>query len=474
MFNKRNYILLFLAVFAGATYSEKALSDMASVSASALPINVASNAEESTANIDTESKKLVSPSQAKAMPETSKSSTVQEKADVQPVATAKQDDFDFDLKIKSVNVTTAKDKKAEAVVDNKEADKKAETSPVSVSDADLPKDIQYKANPIDGLGNSILSQIDSDLFRQMSEIEKSTTLLTLELKREKLRNEIEAQKAVRQRSIDDRERLIAEQRLKDLEKQKQIEANLVKEQQTLMDKKQLFEVLKQRKLLNAYMNNMLISEQAWLKEKEDLYAQLAKAEQEKKELVELFKKKIDSVLEVSTKNIQIAETAKANFERIVKGLKARNEQLRKRVEADARIIKSAKNSLYLNSRSIEELKERNAEQAANTAASLALAQAEAEAIEAEVIDEEVEKLSARYAILGIKGRADSLSVEIIDKDGLSVTLKKGSILPSGHIVDEIGADYAKFNFNDTVDYLYVGKGIDGFKPTVNNTSSVNN
>ena len=196
--------------------------------------------------------------------------------------------------------------------------------------------------------------------------------------------------------------------------------------------------------------------------------------QEKKELVELFKKKIDSVLEVSTKNIQIAETAKANFERIVKGLKARNEQLRKRVEADARIIKSAKNSLYLNSRSIEELKERNAEQAANTAASLALAQAEAEAIEAEVIDEEVEKLSARYAILGIKGRADSLSVEIIDKDGLSVTLKKGSILPSGHIVDEIGADYAKFNFNDTVDYLYVGKGIDGFKPTVNNTSSVNN
>ena len=115
--------------------------------------------------------------------------------------------------------------------------------------------------------------------------------------------------------------------------------------------------MKQRKLLNAYMNNMLISEQSTLKEKEDLYARLAKAEQEKKELVELFKKKIDSVLEVSTKNIQVAETAKANFERIVKGLKARNEQLRKRVEADARIIKSAKNSLYLNSRSIEELKE---------------------------------------------------------------------------------------------------------------------
>ena len=475
MFNKRNYILLFLAVLAGATYSEKALSTqegMASVSASALPINVASKTEESTANIDTESKKLVSPSQAKAVAENNKPAVSQENTNVQPANATKKDDFDFDLKIKSVNMPVAKEKKVEPAEKTKEAEKKVETSAASVSDADLPKDIQYKANPIDGLGNSILSQIDSDLFRQMSEIEKSTTLLTLELKREKLRNEIEAQKAVRQRSIDDRERLIAEQRLQDLEKQKQIEATLVREQQTLMDKKQLFEVLKQRKLLNAYMNSMLISEQNWLKEKEELYAQLAKAEQEKKELVELFKKKIDSVLEVSTKNIQIAETAKANFERIVKGLKARNEQLRKRVEADARIIKSAKNSLYLNSRSIEELKERNAEQAANTAASLALAQAEVEAIEEEV-EEEIEKLSANYAILGITGRSDSLSVELINKDGHSFTIKKGSILPSGHIVDEIGADYAKFNLNDTTDYLYVGKGIDGFKPIASNASNAN-
>ena len=42
------------------------------------------------------------------------------------------------------------------------------------------------------------------------------------------------------------------------------------------------------------------------------------------------------------------------------------------------------------------------------------------------------------------------------------------------IVEEIGGDYAKFNFNDTVDYLYVGKGIDGFKPALNVVSSTNN
>ena len=471
MFNKRNYLLLFLAVLAGATYSENVLSaqdNVASVSASALPINVASKTEEATSNVD-EAKKLVSPSQAKNVAPTNSVDTAKENK-----TASQSSNFDFDLKMKSISKTTEKVSSESVKKETPEEEKKAVESAITVSDADLPKDVQYKANPIDSLGNSILSQIDSDLFQQMSEIEKSTTLLTLELKREKLRNEIEAQKAVRQRSADERERLKEEQRLKDLEKQKQIEASLVREQQTLIDKKQLFEVLKQRKLLNAYMNSMLIAEQEWLKEKEELYARLAKAEQEKKDLVELFKTKIDSVLDVSTKNIQIAETAKANFERIVKGLKARNEQLRKRVEADARIIKSAKNSLYLNSRSIEELKEKNAEHAANTAASLALAQAEVESLEAEALEEEIEKLSAQYAILGITGRADSLTVEIIDKEGQSTKLKKGSILPTGHIVEEIGGDYAKFNFNDTVDYLYVGKGIDGFKPALNVVSSTSN
>ena len=79
----------------------------------------------------------------------------------------------------------------------------SKTGGASINDADLPKDIQYKANPVEALGNSVLSQMDSDLFSQMSEIEKSTTLLTLELRREKIRNEIEAQKAIRQKNIDD-------------------------------------------------------------------------------------------------------------------------------------------------------------------------------------------------------------------------------------------------------------------------------
>lgn len=196
-------------------------------------------------------------------------------------------------------------------------------------------------------------------------------MLTLELRREKIRNEIEAQKAIRQKNIDDLARQKEEQRLQDLERQKKIEAQVLQEKQALLDKEQLFEVLKQRKLLNAYMNQMLVNQQEWLKEKENLYAQISAMEEEKKELIELFKQRINKVLEASAKNIQVAEAARANFERIVKNLKARNEQLRKRVEADAQIIKNAKNSLYLKSQSIEELKDKNAANATVLAANAA-------------------------------------------------------------------------------------------------------
>ena len=70
------------------------------------------------------------------------------------------------------------------------------------------------------------------------------------------------------------------------EKKKQIEAKVLQEKQLLLDKQQMLEVLKQKKLLNAYMNHMLVNQQSWLREKEDLYAQLAAAKQEKNELTD--------------------------------------------------------------------------------------------------------------------------------------------------------------------------------------------
>ena len=383
-------------------------------------------------------------------------------ADANPVANnnaATAADFNFDLKMKSIKAPAQP-------AAPRQADSPASAS--ALNDADLPKDIQYKANPVEALGNSVLSQMDSDLFSQMSEIEKSTTLLTLELRREKIRNEIEAQRAIRKKNAEDLERQKEERRLQSLEKEKQIEAQVLKEKQALLDKEQLFEILKQRKLLNAYMNQMLVNQQKWLKEKESLYAQIAAVESEKKELIELFKQRIGKVLDASAKNIQVAEAAKANFERIVKNLKARNEQLRKRVAADAQIIKNAKNSLYLKSQSIDELKSKNAAVAAMMASATASdASDDVLAEEDMAVEEEAPaKLSSQYAILGISGRANDMVVEVIDINGQPLSLKIGSPLPTGHIVSEIGADYAKFSRDGEDDYLYVGRTIDGYIPTL--------
>lgn len=502
MFNKRKIQVLMLTVLTTFAYSNVLFAEEASIAnitASDLPINVSNSKATDTVSspiVNKDANALVSPSEPRAL--------TADKVDIQqqlPVANANplenpstknentndetesnaktleiksstknadvDVDFDFDLKMKSIaNPTSAQSVQADTDV-NKSVEKDQKKNEI---EADLPKEIQYSVDPIENLGNSVLSTIDSDLFKQMSEIEKSTTLLTLELKREKIRNEIEAQKAIRQRTYDEAERQKNEQKFKDFEKKKNIESKILREKQAILDKEKLIEILRQRKLLNAYMNEMLMQQQAWLKEKEALYARIEKVENEKKELINLFKQKIDSVLEVSAKNIKVAQTAKANFERIVKGLKARNEQLRRRVEADSKIIKNARNSLYLKSQSIEELKERNASQMANSAAIAAAQMAKEEAAEIVVQDELIEpqeSLSAKYAILGITGKADTMSMEVIDINGIPVFLKVGSSLPTGHVVSEIGADYAVFSRDGENDYLYVGRSIDGVIPTLN-------
>lgn len=497
MFSRNKFFGLIISAFVVNVANAYAVSVAdASANAANLSLNVASQPA-NAANVSQNANALVSPSQAKAVAPTvapvapaqnsanvnatgqvlsnasvpnvaqgnnsvglpsSNSQQVQNPAQKAPLPQSSAgDDFNFDLKMKNLNSSASQQPNTNAP--------SSTTTASAINDADLPKDIQYKANPVEALGNSILSQMDSDLFSQMSEIEKSTTLLTLELRREKIRNEIEAQKAIRQKNIDDQARLKEEQKLQDLERKKKIEAQVLQEKQELLDKEKIFEVLKQRKLLNAYMNQMLVNQQEWLKEKENLYAQISALEIEKKELIELFKERINKVLDASAKNIQVAEAARANFERIVKNLKARNEQLRKRVEADAQIIKNAKNNMYLASQSIEELKSKNASAAAVSATNeIATAQIDsAEEVEEEVVPE---KLSAQYAILGITGRAGNMSVDVIDINGQPLSLKVGSPLPSGHILSEIGSDYAKFSRDGSDDYLYVGRSIDGYVPTL--------
>ncbi len=508
MFNRDRKTLLILAVLAlllNPNMLFAADAGVASVDAEILPINAAQADSAETSKEAKAASNLVSPSKPSAtgvsapsksesdkvsantqapaaVKEIKQESTVKQAPALPAGGTATQqkeiseqaaqknaadDEFNFDLKMKAINAPAAP---VIMPVQPDAPQRKAEKQ--VLTDDDLPKAIQYKTNPVENLGNSILSQMDDDLFSQMSEIEKSTTLLTLELRREKIRNEIEAQKAIRQRAADDLEQQKAEAKLKELERKKAIEAKVLQEKQTLLDKQQLLEVLKQRKLLNAYMNHMLVNQQKWLREKEDLYNKLALMEQEKKELTDLFKHKIEKLVDASAKNMQAAEAAKANFDRVVKSLKARNEQLRKRIEADAKIIKNAQSSLYLKSQSLEELQNKNAAMAANVAAEAAdttSANTTVDAVEDDILEENTVapvKLSAQFAILGITGRADAMSIDVIDVNGQPLSLKIGSTLPTGHILKEIGSDYAMFTRDGIDEYLYVGRTIDGVIPTL--------
>ncbi len=482
MFNSKKIYLLSFAVLSIALNANICFAEegkIAVVSGDSLPINatVAGNVEKPL-NIQ-QSNSLVSPSKAQSTDAKKEvapqiNANAQNKVEDAPKKSEEKtkDDFSFDLKMKAINAPSVAPSNTKANENEKEEKKNENANEVLAEE--LPQDIKYKSNPIENLGNSVLSQMDDDLFKQMSEIEKSTTLLTLELKREKIRNEIEAQKAIRQKNLDNIEEQKAAQRMLELQRKKELETEVLNARQNLLDREQMFEVLKQRKLLNAYMNHMLVMQQDWLKEKEALYGQLAAMEQEKRDLISAFKQRIDSVLEASAKNIQVAEAAKANFERVVKNLKARNEQLRKRVEADAKIIKNAKN-MYIQSQSIEELKDMNAANrslAESNAEALALAALElAENEKAEEVV--IEKLSTKYALLGISGRAESMSVELIGTDGQPFSIKVGSLLPTGHTLNEIGSDYAKFSKDGYDDYLYIGKTIDGYTPLLGQASEKN-
>lgn len=498
---RKSTLLTFAVLMLSSTVAFAQETELSSVNASDLPINVA-NPEQSDQDASVSEKgadTLISPSQAQGSSSDSNSeageiiASGEPKADVEILPNSEnqaestieshdnanasapeqanesprpenadlpQDDsFSFDLKMKNVNENPS---------DSSVTSNATEQSVNAANaEADIPTSVQYTVNPIENLSNSVLSKLDDDLFSQMSQIEKSMTLLTLELRREKIRNEIEAQKEIRRKSAEEAEKQRAEEKLRELERKKQVEAQVIKEQQILADKEKMIEVLKQRKLINAYMNQMLIMQQDWLKEKEGLYVQLAAVEADKKAVIASFKQKLDKVLEASAKNIQIAEEAKANFERIVKSLKTRNEQLKKRIEADALIIKNVKSNLYLKSKSIEELKDKNAALlAAGKESSMLSAKLEEAVSSSEGEDETPFLLSSEYAILGITGQADKMYVELIDSNGQSSSYRVGSVLSTGHTVSEIGSDFARFTKDGRDDFLYIGRSIDGIIPTL--------
>ncbi len=284
-------------------------------------------------------------------------------------------------------------------------------------------------------GDDVLAKIDNNLFSQMSDIEKQTTLLTLELRREKIRNEIEAIKAQRTRALEEKAAAEEEKKRKEFEWKKEQEAKVLKEQQLLKEKEIELEKLRQRKVLTAYMNRMLEQNQKWIADNAAVYKQMQQVEADRKSLVDNFKQKLDALNTMSNKAVQNANSAKSNHDRTLASLTAQNIQLKKRIEAEALAAKNRQQNPF----GSEDGQGGNKNQAVTTS------------IDAKIVPLNISK---EYAIMDITGKGDKLVAKLINKDGESFLARKGTILQTGHSIEAITPNYIQFDRNGLKDYLY--------------------
>ena len=282
---------------------------------------------------------------------------------------------------------------------------------------------------VENLGEGLLDKIDNKLFSQMSDLEKQTALLTLELRREKIKNEIAAIKAQRQKAIEEEEAKKEEKERKRIEWEKEQEAKVLREKEAVIKAQTKLEKLRQEKVLKAYKESMLKEKQEWIKNNAKLYEQIKNVENDRKNLIEGLKNKMMHIASLATKAQQDAVTARDNYQREVKNLQTQISILKSRLEAALAEQKEEKTNPF--------------------------AQAE---ITVEETEEELPKLAEEYAIMEVRGQGDELTAKLINKDGDTFMVREGTILQTGHKIDEITKTHVRAEINGMKDYLYFAAG----------------
>lgn len=299
---------------------------------------------------------------------------------------------------------------------------------VTESETEISIPAPLKSPITDGFGENILSQIDNQLFSQMSDLEKQTALLTLELRREKIKNEIAAIKAQRQKALDEEEAKKEEKERKRIEWEKDQEAKIIREKKLLEEATIKLEKIKQEKALKAYKDTMLATNQKWIKNNAMLYEQIQNQERNRKNLMNNVRNKMAHLTSLTEKATGEAQTAKENYDRELKNLQTQISILKSRLEAEIAEKKNDKTNPF----------------------------AQAEVVAAPV--KEAIKLSDEYVIMEIRGKGENLVAKLINRGGDSFMVKKGTVLQSGHMVDEITQTYIRADVGGSKDYLYFSAG----------------
>lgn len=308
------------------------------------------------------------------------------------------------------------------------------------------------------LENGIEEAVSGDLFERMSDIEKKTTLLNLELRREKLKTEIEAVKNQRRQAVIEEQRREEEARMKALEAEKKLEAELVAEQNRLRELDIKFETLRQEKVLTAYKNKMLEEQQKWIANNALFYKQISELQEAKKALSNDMKTMMNDVKDHAKKAKEAHADKLALFVKNIKDKEAQISILRSRIDTLEREREEAKKNPFAGL-----TKEQIAEAVGVDMTQLnvgSITSSGGKNINSEPVETNLSKL---YAVTEIRGRGDELIARLINKSGTSFYVKKGTALQSGHVVSEITTTYVAAEKSGERNYLYFAAG--GILPT---------
>lgn len=347
----------------------------------------------------------------------------------------------------NANAPTDAAKPAVAPTDPFSAGAGDELSPDGSKDGAAPTADGGKS-PLENFGNAILSKVDNSLFNKMSTIEKQTTLLRLEYKREELKNKVIALRTARLRAMQEEieRRRAYEEKLKDAEAARQ--AKILEEQRRLKEREIELEKLRQAKVINDYMNEMLLMNQKWIEENAKLQNRIHELEDERVALINDFKDKLSDIakyLDILKKHVIAA--IQEHFITI--------NSLRDKIADLQTIIADREEQL----RACREAGETALGEGGNLDGVGTPSQVDVD-------------LSHEYAILDITGQGDEIVAKLVSSDGKTFTVHRGSMLKGGEIVTAITDTYILFENKGIKSYLYTGGGIREYEPeaTFNDSS----
>lgn len=310
--------------------------------------------------------------------------------------------------------------------------------------------------------------IVDDLFSQMSDIERNTALLNLQLKREKLQNEIEAVQNQRKMAKEQEKQKAEELRLKQKEKEQEQERLKIKEQQKLRELDIEFEKIRQEKLLKAYKNQMLEEQQKWIAHDAIFYKNIANLRLEKKALSQKHQEDLEALQKTADEAYKAYQSKLESHNNEINSLNSQIDVLRNRLSSVEQELAESRANPFANNPNMVPGGEviGGVESVLADGTSGVSVDGTNVAITAEPIHNALAKY---YAVTEIRGQGGELIAKLINKNGLSFYVKKGTTLQTGHIISEITSTYVAADKNYKTDYIYFSAGgilpeeIDAFK-----------